>query len=399
MPYKALPPAEVDCKWWKKGYCFRGTKCYFRHDEALAGVDAIVNFKPEPNSDSNGQSTDSPNNAVSEEDKEKCAICLEVPETYGLLIKCDHVFCLACIRNWRATKNPDEDDDDITSGGDSSLSTKTCPLCRKRSEFVVPSSVLPTPPARVAASNDPTESKSQTPIETATSTTVTTVAPVASIHNPMKEQIIDEYLAHLRRIPCRYFEEGVKRWRGVRVRNPWAQFRPICYFGNDCHYAHIHPTTKEQYIFSDAELLSLQLMRDRRRGVRGDYEYDSLSETDHETDRLLAFRMFTNALLLHVPDLDRNGDAEITRSLADFANMFDLPVGDVWRLEPQVFSSLFAHSPFCGCESNDGDDDDNDDDEWEDADDDDYDEDEDEDEDIEVDDDDDDDDFGVAGVF
>jgi hypothetical protein len=34
-----LPPAEIDCKWWKQGYCFRDRTCYFRHDPALAGVD------------------------------------------------------------------------------------------------------------------------------------------------------------------------------------------------------------------------------------------------------------------------------------------------------------------------------------------------------------------------
>jgi hypothetical protein len=38
-PRQTLPPSEIDCKWWKKGYCFRGTTCYFRHDEALAGID------------------------------------------------------------------------------------------------------------------------------------------------------------------------------------------------------------------------------------------------------------------------------------------------------------------------------------------------------------------------
>lgn len=40
---RVLPPAEIDCKWWKQGYCARGKTCYFRHDEAMAGVD---NKKP-----------------------------------------------------------------------------------------------------------------------------------------------------------------------------------------------------------------------------------------------------------------------------------------------------------------------------------------------------------------
>lgn len=32
-------PAQIDCKWWKQGYCARGKTCNFRHDEALAGID------------------------------------------------------------------------------------------------------------------------------------------------------------------------------------------------------------------------------------------------------------------------------------------------------------------------------------------------------------------------
>lgn len=43
-PGLLLPPAQVDCKWWKQGYCARGKTCYFRHDEAMAGVD---NKKPD----------------------------------------------------------------------------------------------------------------------------------------------------------------------------------------------------------------------------------------------------------------------------------------------------------------------------------------------------------------
>ena len=38
--------------WWKQGYCARGKTCYFRHDEAMAGVD---NKKPDAEPRGNGK--------------------------------------------------------------------------------------------------------------------------------------------------------------------------------------------------------------------------------------------------------------------------------------------------------------------------------------------------------
>jgi hypothetical protein len=38
-PPRRLPPYEVNCKWWLKGYCFRGADCFFKHDKALCGAD------------------------------------------------------------------------------------------------------------------------------------------------------------------------------------------------------------------------------------------------------------------------------------------------------------------------------------------------------------------------
>ena len=43
--------------------------------------------------------------------------------------------------------------------------------------------------------------------------------------------------------------------------------RPKCKFGNGCHYSHQHPATKEQYIFSEAEL-NRGRSRPRRRRPR-----------------------------------------------------------------------------------------------------------------------------------
>lgn len=40
QPRRNLPPAEIDCRWWKKGNCTRGSTCFFRHDPHQAGVDS-----------------------------------------------------------------------------------------------------------------------------------------------------------------------------------------------------------------------------------------------------------------------------------------------------------------------------------------------------------------------
>jgi hypothetical protein len=34
----------------------------------------------------------------------QCVICLEISKIFGLLINCDHVFCLGCIRGWASAK-------------------------------------------------------------------------------------------------------------------------------------------------------------------------------------------------------------------------------------------------------------------------------------------------------
>lgn len=171
----SLPPAQVDCKWWKQGDCFRGSTCYFRHDPAVKGL-AGANAARDNVEPANTSGT-----------QEKCGICLEAPRTFGLLVKCDHVFCFGactdvflilttcyqwhasylfisytveattrlltlseCVKNWRGSANqrapsatttfPFTDD---TRG--LKKTSKTCPICRTHSDFIVPSAVFPSP--------------------------------------------------------------------------------------------------------------------------------------------------------------------------------------------------------------------------------------------------------------
>lgn len=64
-----------------------------------------------------------------------CGICLDTvvekkPVTssrFGILEKCNHIFCLDCIRKWRGTKEANN------------KTFRACPECRVNSDFVVPS--------------------------------------------------------------------------------------------------------------------------------------------------------------------------------------------------------------------------------------------------------------------
>lgn len=60
-----------------------------------------------------------------------CGICLEdvvgSNKSFGLLVNCNHTFCYECIGQWRKQNNVSES------------ATRSCPECRKPSEFVVPS--------------------------------------------------------------------------------------------------------------------------------------------------------------------------------------------------------------------------------------------------------------------
>ncbi|EEP82334.1 predicted protein [Uncinocarpus reesii 1704] len=261
---RRLPPHQVDCIWWKKGYCHRGTKCFFRHDAALAGVDKDKDHTPQttksPESDPPATSPSAPSTGpASSETREPCAICLDTPVTYGLLIHCDHVFCLDCIRSWRSSSKPEEPEDYPTDQAALSKTTKTCPLCRKKSAFVIPSSIFPTPPSSdiSAATKDIAQASGESGAE--------------EKKNPVKDEIIQGYLEKLKKIPCRYFEEESKRLR-VAVAAFEAgdtdvqsltklKFRPRCGFANQCHYAHIDPVTNKPYIFSQLEIKRMKRKR------------------------------------------------------------------------------------------------------------------------------------------
>ncbi|KLJ09358.1 hypothetical protein EMPG_15221 [Blastomyces silverae] len=290
-PRTRLPANQVDCKWWKRGHCFRGRECYFRHDDALAGVDkpakhpaagaTAVNTRAEtavagPSVSSEPTASQAPPTTATspkpEAPEELCGICMETPTVFGLLVNCDHVFCLSCIRSWRSSVGTSAED--VINAPDSRVprqTTKTCPLCRTKSEFVVPSSVFPTPPQATAATAGLARSET---VSTNDSTGNAEPSSLIGADNPAKAKIIDRYLARLKEIPCRYFEESIQRWRDLPIiENPDLEvggllhpsFSGECLFGNECHFAHIHPITKVPYIFTKKEITSMKRANHARR--------------------------------------------------------------------------------------------------------------------------------------
>lgn len=115
----------------------------------------------------------------------ECSVCLErvlskttaEERQFGILSDCDHAFCIMCIRSWRRRFQR------LASGGISP--TRTCPVCRRFSFFVIPSKVWYT-------------------------------------SREEKMEIIDNYKAKLRSIDCKHFDSG----------------NGICPFRTNCFYKH-----------------------------------------------------------------------------------------------------------------------------------------------------------------
>ena len=144
------------CKFFALGYCRHGVSCALSHDNNVdANVVAVV---------------------VSSQNK-TCGICFDLvlPKRFGLLMNCDCVYCLACVRSWRSNQ-------------DGSLATENvrrCPLCRVPSYFIIPCNRHPT------GSN--------------------------------KQQVVAEYLKSLKHTPCDHFSAN----------------QGNCPFGTSCFYSHV----------------------------------------------------------------------------------------------------------------------------------------------------------------
>jgi len=159
----------IPCPFFSKGNCRHGDSCRLKHEDDTDGA-SLTEVRR----------TTTLENAREEEDGEEdtCGICLEDVRTqpgrqFGLLSCCNHVFCYSCVMNWR------------TEGSQEAQNRKVCPMCRKPSDYVVPS-------VKRASSADE------------------------------KGHIVSAYKVKLSAVPC-------KRFTGELGS---------CHFGKDCFYAH-----------------------------------------------------------------------------------------------------------------------------------------------------------------
>lgn len=224
-PSRPLEPGQIPCRFFKKGtgYCSRGDMCWYKHE------------KPDPEPTDDDAPTNPAEPAESANSVEICAICYEVPEKFGLMAGCPHVFCLGkslsssicnfeltfdcvdCIRGWRKT---------VPSMADAFTDTppqniKLCPLCRMNTRFIIPTAVWPATP------------------ET-------------------RKAIEKGYLNRLSKVHCRYFTSSLKPRNFPKDKHgrtgPHHRRKhiPFCPFGNDCHYR--HEKDGQPFKFSEAQL-------------------------------------------------------------------------------------------------------------------------------------------------
>lgn len=105
--------------------------------------------------------------AIQRSIEKNCGICMDLvlekeppsERRFGILEKCNHTFCLSCIRKWRQTKQFD------------CRTIRSCPECRVSSDFVIPSKFW-------------VEEKED------------------------KDKLIAEYKKALSLKPCKYFKQG-----------------------------------------------------------------------------------------------------------------------------------------------------------------------------------------------
>ncbi|RHZ51063.1 hypothetical protein Glove_485g22 [Diversispora epigaea] len=169
------------CEFFLQNRCRFGDDCWNKHEiqeipempettviEVLENKEVVVEHKKKEKQ------------KEKEEEENICSICYDTPQIFGLLVHCDHVFCRDCIKEWRKTDN-------LSSPFQTIDTTKTCPVCRKNSPYIVPSQSF---------------------------------AKSGSI----KDQIISSYRERLAQIPCKYFQDSKK-----------------CPFADECHYKHANP--------------------------------------------------------------------------------------------------------------------------------------------------------------
>jgi len=98
---------RTPCRWYLAGYCCRGEACWFSHDRVVIGTALGSEHQSRDGEDNEGVYPNTTENAnvsatpALEEDDMKCAICFEIPSTFGLLGERNPHLC-PCTRGWHS---------------------------------------------------------------------------------------------------------------------------------------------------------------------------------------------------------------------------------------------------------------------------------------------------------
>ena len=222
---------QIPCPYYAKGCCRYGDYCQLRHDPQDLVVSKVAG---RPSSLTKG--ADNISTAV-------CGICLEdvkqAGHKFGLLSCCLHVFCFECIMEWRKEGSKEAED------------RRSCPTCRKKSDWVIPSTAMAT-----------TEKE--------------------------RDRISKQYRDRLGRIPC-------KRFNGKLGS---------CPYGKDCFYAHISSEDGKDCRHADHTMKQLYEERCQLRTQRRvEYDIEMISRAMRLMD-LYAYRGLDPDFEFYDSDLD-----------------------------------------------------------------------------------------------
>lgn len=255
----------VPCPFYARGDCRYGEYCQLQHETL---VEEPSSLKPSGGASSSGVREEAVSSAMAslpstpalycqdvageptcpstakdefeEEEEEEvitCGICLEDDpqrRRYGLLSCCNHAFCFDCLMEWRKEGTAEASD------------RRSCPTCRKHSDYVIPSTHFPRSEAA-------------------------------------KQAIVQTYKQKKARIPCRRFEMTKKLGS--------------CPFGSDCFYAHIDADGRNLKA-QDQSREEITAERQRRRVERSRRHWERLEgdEADLEIDTADALISFLHLL-------------------------------------------------------------------------------------------------------
>ncbi len=257
----------VPCPFFGRGNCRYGDFCQLRHDtqDLVTYCKECAVASPSVEDATAAATTSSAHDAKDE--TVICGICLEEftnhdtnknkrNRRFGLLSCCNHAFCFDCLMEWRKEGSQDASD------------RRSCPTCRKHSDYVVPSPTFPS-------------------------------------STEQKESFVQEYKDKLAVIPCRRFQETYRLGS--------------CPFGSDCFYAHLDASGNDvkaldqsmEELFRERERIQESRRRRRQRDARMSFLGVVESNMD-DIDVLMSFFR-----LLHVygyqgaHELHRSDDDEV----------------------------------------------------------------------------------------